>query len=82
MLIEIDGRELHFQAISRTGRTIDAGTLYKDGDAASQREQPQLRIRTAGPFADCSHSVLEDTDPFRHRRRLLERATRLVEAGA
>ena len=31
MLIEIDGRELHFQAISRTGRTIDAGTLYQDG---------------------------------------------------
>jgi predicted phosphodiesterase len=30
MLIEIDGRELHFQAISRTGQTIDAGTLYKD----------------------------------------------------
>ena len=31
MLVEIDGRELHFQAISRTGRTVDAGTLYKDG---------------------------------------------------
>ena len=29
MLIEIDGDELHFQAITRTGRTIDAGTLYK-----------------------------------------------------
>jgi 3',5'-cyclic AMP phosphodiesterase CpdA len=32
MLIEIDGHELHFQAITRTGRTIDAGDLYKDGD--------------------------------------------------
>jgi hypothetical protein len=31
MLIEIDDEELHFQAISRTGMTIDAGTLYKDG---------------------------------------------------
>jgi 3',5'-cyclic AMP phosphodiesterase CpdA len=30
MLVEIDGRTLHFQAISRTGKTIDAGTLYKD----------------------------------------------------
>jgi hypothetical protein len=30
MLVEIDGRELHFQAISRSGQTIDAGTLYKD----------------------------------------------------
>ena len=30
MLIEIEGEALHFQAISRTGMTIDAGTLYKD----------------------------------------------------
>jgi calcineurin-like phosphoesterase family protein len=29
MLIEIDGDELYFQAITRTGRTIDAGTLRK-----------------------------------------------------
>ena len=35
MLIEIDDDRLHFQAISRGGRTIDAGTLYQDGrDAA------------------------------------------------
>jgi hypothetical protein len=39
MLVEIDGRELHFQAISRTGRTIDAGTLYKDArDARRSRD--------------------------------------------
>ena len=37
MLIEIDGHEMHFQAISRSGRTIDAGTLYQDGRDA----QPQ-----------------------------------------
>jgi hypothetical protein len=30
MLIEIERDALHFQAISRTGETIDAGTLYKD----------------------------------------------------
>jgi len=30
MLIEIDGRELHFQAISRTGATVDAGVLSKE----------------------------------------------------
>jgi 3',5'-cyclic AMP phosphodiesterase CpdA len=35
MLIEIDGNELHFQAISRTGTTIDAGTLYKDVQRAA-----------------------------------------------
>jgi predicted phosphodiesterase len=34
MLIEIDGDALHFQAISRTGMTIDAGTLFKDRDDA------------------------------------------------
>ena len=32
--MEIDGRELHFQAISRAGKTIDAGVLFKDGEAA------------------------------------------------
>jgi predicted phosphodiesterase len=40
MLVEIDGRELHFQAISRTGRTIDAGTLYQDArDARRSAEE-------------------------------------------
>jgi hypothetical protein len=34
MLIEIDGRALHFQAISRSGKTIDAGTLFKDREDA------------------------------------------------
>ena len=36
MLIEIDGHELHYQAISRTGKTIDAGTLYKDARDAKR----------------------------------------------
>jgi len=31
MLVEIERDELHFQAISRTGRTIDAGTLSRAG---------------------------------------------------
>jgi hypothetical protein len=29
MLVEIEGDDLHFQAISRTGRTVDAGTLSR-----------------------------------------------------
>ena len=33
MLVEIDRDTLHFQAISRTGATIDAGTLSKDRSA-------------------------------------------------
>ena len=57
MLVEIDGRELHFQAISRSGRTIDAGTLYKDDrdareadDDASEADQaaatpPDMPVR-------------------------------------
>ena len=31
MLVEIERDELHFQAISRTGQTIDAGTLSRTG---------------------------------------------------
>jgi len=44
MLIEIEGRQLHFQAISRSGQTIDAGTLFKDeGDAVEGEEPPVTR---------------------------------------
>jgi 3',5'-cyclic AMP phosphodiesterase CpdA len=44
MLIEIDGDALHFQAISRTGATIDAGTLYKDArDAPTRQDTAVLR---------------------------------------
>jgi hypothetical protein len=35
MLVEIDGDELHFQAISRAGRSIDAGTLSRTGRPAA-----------------------------------------------
>jgi Calcineurin-like phosphoesterase len=42
MLIEIDGDELHFQAITRTGRTIDAGSVEKRAieDTAIRRSAP------------------------------------------
>jgi hypothetical protein len=39
MLVEIEGRALHFQAISRSGKTIDAGTLFKDGEDAIQADE-------------------------------------------
>jgi hypothetical protein len=45
MLIEIDRESLHFQAISRTGETIDAGTLYKD--ARDARPEAPRRQDTA-----------------------------------
>lgn len=37
LLVEIDGDVLHFQAISRTGRTIDAGSFPPAGGAAGSR---------------------------------------------
>jgi hypothetical protein len=43
MLVEIEGDYLHFQAISRTGRTIDAGTLSRAG-----RRLPASRITALG----------------------------------
>ena len=52
MLIEIDSDELHFQAISRAGRTIDAGTLYQDRrDAArgARGRASATRRDTAAP---------------------------------
>jgi 3',5'-cyclic AMP phosphodiesterase CpdA len=45
MLIEIEDEALHFQAISRTGTTIDAGTLYKD--ARDARPETPTRQDTA-----------------------------------
>jgi predicted phosphodiesterase len=47
MLIEIDGDDLHFQAITRTGATIDAGTLYQDEDDARQAEREVRQQGTA-----------------------------------
>jgi hypothetical protein len=34
MLFEIDGDEMHFQAVSRTGATIDSGTLKRQAEPA------------------------------------------------
>jgi len=40
MIVEIDGDDLHFQAISRTGETIDSGVFHRPG-------APEARVRTA-----------------------------------
>jgi hypothetical protein len=37
LLIEIEGDELHFQAISRTGKTIDAGSFQRPGTSGATR---------------------------------------------
>ena len=36
MLMEIEGDAMHFQAVSRGGETIDAGTLYRDATKARE----------------------------------------------
>jgi hypothetical protein len=36
MLVEIEDDALHFQAVSRAGETIDAGTMYRDADDAER----------------------------------------------
>jgi len=41
MLVEIDGDELHFQTISRTGVTIDSGVLQRQPRSASPAKSDQ-----------------------------------------
>jgi hypothetical protein len=38
MLFEIDGADLHFQAVSRTGTTVDSGTIKRGAAAAAKQE--------------------------------------------
>jgi hypothetical protein len=40
VLMEIEGDAMHFQAISRAGTTIDAGTLYRDRAKARDVRTP------------------------------------------
>ena len=49
MLIEIDGDDLYFQAISRSGETIDAGTLFQDGNDARGQAPTTTPAGTAVP---------------------------------
>jgi 3',5'-cyclic AMP phosphodiesterase CpdA len=51
MLIEIDDDELNFQAISRKGETIDAGTLHRDDDdnGRAERAEPKPQDTPARP---------------------------------
>ena len=49
MLVEIDGDDLYFQAITRTGETIDAGVLYQDEDDAREADQKGELTGTRAP---------------------------------
>lgn len=48
LLVEIDGDALHFQAITRTGDTIDAGVLYQDEHGAGH-ETPAAAMPEGRP---------------------------------
>ena len=45
VLVEIDGDDMHFQAVSRTGATVDAGTLTKHRQKETDRD---TRVRAQG----------------------------------
>jgi predicted phosphodiesterase len=49
MLIEIDDDELHFQAISRRGETIDAGTLRRSAEIAADGASPTRKDTPVRP---------------------------------
>ena len=53
MIVEITGDDLYFQAISRTGETIDSGVVHRPGApaAAASRGAPPHRARGAAPKA-------------------------------
>ena len=51
MLIEIAGDTLYFQAISRTGRTVDSGTIYR-AEAEPAEPAPQASRRTGASGAE------------------------------
>ena len=45
MLVEIDDDALHFQAIARSGETIDAGILYQDAATAEAISAEDMPVR-------------------------------------
>jgi hypothetical protein len=50
MIVEVAGKELYFQTISRTGRTVDSGTLVKqEGDAVAAAPVPPKKGVQAPP---------------------------------
>jgi len=64
LMVEIDGLDLYFQAISRTGVTIDAGILHHEPLAAAEAAPlPPPADSTKVPTAHVSPTPPEDTVP-------------------
>jgi predicted phosphodiesterase len=51
MLVEIDGPKMYFQAVSRTGQTIDSGVIENAKAAVEPSETPPTPAPTATPSA-------------------------------
>jgi Calcineurin-like phosphoesterase len=50
MIVEISGEDLYFQAISRTGQTIDSGVVHRPGaPAAGPSPAPPVPVPVAAP---------------------------------
>jgi hypothetical protein len=79
MLVEIEGDLLHFQAISRTGRTIDAGTLSRVG-----RRPPAAHVTAWAWWAVGDHgdARAERAHPVVHGTDVAEEPAFLIEPGA
>jgi hypothetical protein len=41
MLVEVLRNELHYRAISRTGSTVDAGVIQRQGGAGATERKPE-----------------------------------------
>ena len=40
MLVEVAGSEMHFQPISRTGKTVDSGVIQRQAKSAASERRP------------------------------------------
>jgi hypothetical protein len=49
MIVEVTGDELHFQAISRTGATIDSGVVHRPGARAAGATTAPVPVPVAAP---------------------------------
>jgi hypothetical protein len=78
MLAEIAGDDLHFQAVARDGRTIDAGTLSRARRRRPRESQRRAR-RAAGDHRD---PLLERAHPLVNRPHVAEQPAPAIEAGA
>jgi hypothetical protein len=52
MLVEIDGADMYFQTITRTGQTIDAGVIHREAGVPSSAPASPLPVPTDAPVVE------------------------------